>query len=82
MWEEIAEDLAIGERELLLNSQQLVRENEQWKEKPVIQVAEDMELLHRQNLLPNLLQRKRSSIILPFDSKILCTHVYYSRITR
>jgi len=46
------EDLAIGERELLLNSQQLVRENEQWREKPVIQVAEYMELLHRQKSAP------------------------------
>jgi hypothetical protein len=42
----------LGERELGLNTQQLVYENEQWKQKPVIQVAEYMELLHRQQSAP------------------------------
>jgi hypothetical protein len=42
----------IGERELHLNTRTFVYENEQWKQKPVIQVAEYMEQLHRQKLAP------------------------------
>jgi hypothetical protein len=42
----------LGERELLLNTQQFVLENERWRQTPVIQVAEYMELLHRQQTAP------------------------------
>jgi hypothetical protein len=42
----------IDEKALVLNTQQFVHENEQWKQKPVIQVAEYMEQLHRQQLAP------------------------------
>lgn len=42
----------IYQRELDLNTQRLVSENEQWKEKPVIQVAEYIEQLHRQQSAP------------------------------
>jgi hypothetical protein len=38
----------LGERELLLNTQQLVQLNERWRQKPVIQVAEYLEQVHRQ----------------------------------
>ena len=42
----------IYERELLLNTMQLTRENERWRSKPVILIAEYMENLYRQQLLP------------------------------
>ena len=42
----------LGEEEIKLNTQTLLRDNERWKQKPVIQVAEYMELLHRQQSAP------------------------------
>ena len=42
----------IDEKGLVLNTQQFVLENELWKQKPVIQVAEYMEQLHRQQYAP------------------------------
>jgi hypothetical protein len=41
----------LGERELLLNTQQLVSLNERWRMKPQIQVAEYIEQIHRQGPL-------------------------------
>lgn len=38
----------LGERELHLNTEQLVRLNERWRHNPVIQVAEYVEEVHRQ----------------------------------
>lgn len=42
----------IDEKALILNTQQFVLENDLWKQKPVIQVAEYMEQLHRQQYAP------------------------------
>lgn len=42
----------LGEPEILLNTQQLVWENERWRQKPVIQVAEYVESLYRQQPTP------------------------------
>ena len=42
----------IHERALIKNTEQFVLENEMWKQKPVIQVAEYMEQLHRQQYAP------------------------------
>jgi hypothetical protein len=44
----------LHERELLLNTRFLARENERWKQKPVIQVAEYKELLYRQQAFGDL----------------------------
>ena len=51
-------DRELHERELLLNTQFLARENERWRQKPVIQVAEYKELLYRQQSFDDLASDK------------------------
>ena len=50
-----------GTKELILNSQQLAHEIEKWKSKPVIQVAEYMELVHRQQTQSRVGEQQSSS---------------------